>query len=175
MKTDLIITFTSLDKPGVVETLTRTVAAHRGNWEESRLARLCGDFAGIARVSVAEENQSALIEALVALGNDDMQVSVRVGSASSAVANGRRIRLRCTGADTEGIANSISRFLSVRRVNVEEMVTSIVPAPTTGTPVFNMSCEISLPSDIQEEDVRQPLAALAGELGVDITLDGTEI
>ncbi|MEO0415151.1 MAG: ACT domain-containing protein, partial [Verrucomicrobiota bacterium] len=38
------------DRPGLVEELSRAVAAAGGNWEESRLARLHGQFAGVVRV-----------------------------------------------------------------------------------------------------------------------------
>jgi glycine cleavage system regulatory protein len=47
MRQPLIITFTGPDRPGVVDRLAGVVSQHGGNWEESRMARLAGSFAGI--------------------------------------------------------------------------------------------------------------------------------
>ncbi len=47
MKNFLVVTITCSDRPGIVERVTDVVVTHGGNWEESRLARLGGDFAGI--------------------------------------------------------------------------------------------------------------------------------
>ena len=60
MKSFLVVTITCPDRPGIVERVTDVVVAHGGNWEESRLARLGGDFAGIAMVSVPSERADEL-------------------------------------------------------------------------------------------------------------------
>ena len=52
MTTPLVITVISADKPGLVESLAQTISRHGGNWLESRMARMAGQFAGIVRVDV---------------------------------------------------------------------------------------------------------------------------
>ena len=52
----LVLTVISDDKPGVVETLAKTITEHGGNWLECRMSHLAGKFAGILRVSVEIEN-----------------------------------------------------------------------------------------------------------------------
>ncbi|NCF90353.1 MAG: glycine cleavage system protein R, partial [Verrucomicrobiaceae bacterium] len=49
----VILTVIGADKPGLVERLATIVADHHGNWLESRMARLAGQFAGILQVEVA--------------------------------------------------------------------------------------------------------------------------
>ena len=56
MKTYLVVTITCPDRPGIVERLTELLVAHAANWEESRMARLGGDFAGIVKIGVAPES-----------------------------------------------------------------------------------------------------------------------
>jgi glycine cleavage system regulatory protein len=46
MRTSLVLTVIGDDKPGVVEQLSDQVLAAGANWEESRMARLAGKFAG---------------------------------------------------------------------------------------------------------------------------------
>ena len=60
----LVLTIIAADKPGLVERIAQNIAAHGGNWLESRMAHMAGQFAGILRVSVPAENRQALVNAL---------------------------------------------------------------------------------------------------------------
>ena len=40
--TDLVLTLIGPDRPGLVEAVAEVVAAHGGNWLESRMAHLAG-------------------------------------------------------------------------------------------------------------------------------------
>jgi len=50
MQIPIVLTVISPDRTGVVESIARTVADHGGNWLESRMCRLGGEFAGILRL-----------------------------------------------------------------------------------------------------------------------------
>lgn len=52
------------DRTGLVESVAQVVADHGGNWLESRMCRLGGEFAGILRVHVPSERRAALEAAL---------------------------------------------------------------------------------------------------------------
>ena len=64
MPTSLVLTVLGEDRPGLVEALAHIIAAHEGNWVESRMAHLAGQFAGILRASVPDGNAAALLTAL---------------------------------------------------------------------------------------------------------------
>ena len=55
MQRALVMTVIGQDRPGLVDTIAGLVAGHAGNWLESRMSRLGGQFAGILRVEVPEE------------------------------------------------------------------------------------------------------------------------
>ncbi|MCA9126079.1 MAG: hypothetical protein KDB22_03300 [Planctomycetales bacterium] len=171
MKSDLIIVFTCPDRPGVVEHLTSVVVKHGGNWEESRLARLCGDFAGIARVSAADANVEQLSQELKSLAWPGLTLHVKSAETQAHVPCAMA-KLQCAGADHEGIVSRITAFLAKQKINVEELSTAVVPAPTTGTPVFQMSCLVGLPESIEYAEMVESLRELGRELAVDLTLDG---
>ena len=67
--TDLVLTMLGPDRPGLVELVAGVIAAHGGNWLESRMSRLGGQFAGILRVEVPTEREKELIAALEALAS----------------------------------------------------------------------------------------------------------
>ena len=48
MSVNLVLTVIGKDRPGIVELLSQIVAAHEGNWLESRMAHLAGEFAHAA-------------------------------------------------------------------------------------------------------------------------------
>ena len=64
MAIPLVITLVGADRTGLVESVARVVAEHEGNWLESRMCRLGGEFAGILRVEVPADKKSALLAAL---------------------------------------------------------------------------------------------------------------
>ena len=76
MPTSLVLTVLGEDRPGLVESLAYIIAAHEGNWLESRMAQLAGQFAGILRASVPDTNAAALINALQELAVQGLHVAV---------------------------------------------------------------------------------------------------
>ena len=64
MQHTLVMTVIGPDRPGLVEAIATEVRRHDGNWLESRMARLGGQFAGILRVQVPADSEGALTQAL---------------------------------------------------------------------------------------------------------------
>jgi glycine cleavage system regulatory protein len=175
MKTFFVITVTCPDRPGIVERLTEVMVPHGANWEESRMARLGGEFAGIALVSVAAERADALAGALQGLADEQMTVVLKVTQPPAAKPAGHRVcQLRLTGADHEGIVHAVAAYLARQGVNVEEMETGVAAAPITASPLFRMSARLQVPSQLALEDLQVNLARIAEDLGVDIALEATD-
>src|SRR5690242_16783029 len=121
MRTTLLLTAVGTDRTGLVESLANRIAAAGGNWEESRLARLGGQFAGIVLVTIDDAKTDALIAKLRELEGAGLQVTSRVVPAPVTAPTGTRVRLTVTGSDRAGIVRDVSRILAERAVNVEEI------------------------------------------------------
>ena len=63
-------------------------------------------------------------------------VTARPVPASAAHPTGHRMRLAITGGDRPGIVRDVSRILSERGVNVEELESQMASAPMSGEPMF---------------------------------------
>src|SRR5687768_18044835 len=98
MRRSLVLTVIGDDKPGIVEQLSDQILAAGGNWEESRMARLAGKFAGLLRVSVEEGRADALAAGLMALDAGGLTVAVERSADTQAVAC-RTLRLELLGND----------------------------------------------------------------------------
>ena len=170
MKTYLVVTLACPDRPGIVEQVTEVIARYSANWEESRMARLGGDFAGIVKISVPEAKAKALADALQSLADDQMTVVVRVGksAASSSQETSSLYELRLTGADHEGIVHKVAHYLAHQGINVETMETEVAPAPISASPLFRMMARIKAPPDQSLAELNAHLDRIGEELGVDI-------
>lgn len=169
MGTSLVVTVIGNDRPGIVERLSEVVLAAGANWEESRMARLAGKFAGILRISIAATNANALASGLRALTSDGLTIVVE-SSGEAAAETFRTVRLELVGNDHPGIIRDISKVLAQNQVNIEELETGVSGAPMTGEQLFRARAELRLPAGVTTEWLRDRLEALAGELMVDIAV-----
>ncbi len=172
MKTYLVVTITCPDRPGIVERITEKVVRFSANWEDSRMARLGGDFAGIVKISVATEHAPALTAALMKLADNETTIAVKATreDPSAKPAPFTLLDLQLTGADHEGIVHKVAAYLAKQGINVESMDTSVSRAPMSASPLFEMNAVIKVPSAISVEELCSSLQHLGEEMGVDIEL-----
>lgn len=171
MASSLVLTVIGIDKPGLVEVISETVASHEGNWLESRMARLAGRFAGVLRVSVPAERTQALAAALSRLEERGLRVVVETSVEDEGAEPCRGLLLELVGADRPGIVRDISRVLAERGVNVDELASECSSAPMSGEALFRASARLRVPASLPLEELRSRLEALAHDLMVDVTLD----
>src|SRR5450432_3346370 len=132
MPIPLVITLVGADRTGLVESVARAVAGHGGNWLESRMCRLGGEFAGILRIEIPSEKKSPLLAALQDLQEHGLQIVVRDDRPVSAAASGKQTKLEIVGSDRPGIVREITSALARANVNVEEFSSELVSAPMSG-------------------------------------------
>jgi glycine cleavage system regulatory protein len=170
VKTDVVLTFVGDDKPGLVESVSRIISDHEGNWLESRLSQLAGKFAGIIRVSVDESRAATLIESLQRLRAVGLSVVSERAGVMATVVPKRRQTLTLLGLDHPGIVRDVSHALAARQINVLELNTNITRAAMTGEPMFEAEATIEYPADIDLPEFEAHLAAISREIGVDVEL-----
>ena len=174
MSVSLVLTLIGEDKPGLVELLSQTVAAHDGNWLESRMSHMAGRFAGILRTSVPASRAEALMEALFALESRGLRVVIERSEHEEAEARVRRISLDLVGTDRAGIIRDISRALASRRINVDELLTECKSAPMSGEMLFRAYAKLRVPVETKTDELFDALEAIADDLMVDITFGEAE-
>jgi glycine cleavage system regulatory protein len=168
----LVLTAIGEDRPGLVEALAEVISQHDGSWDESRMARLAGHFAGVVQIHLPEDRAVGLIEALPGLSSRGLSVSV-VDSDWSLVNVDRRdsIRIELVGQDRPGIIREISSTLAGLGVSVQDLRTAVESAPMSGERLFRAQAELAPPADVEIERIRIALEQLADDMIVDITLD----
>jgi glycine cleavage system regulatory protein len=169
----LVLTVIGTDRPGIVEQLSDQVLAARANWEESRMARLAGKFAGVLRVSVDADRANRLADDLRALASADLTIVIERGSEVGA-SGFRALGIEIVGHDRPGIVREISHVLARRGANIEELETEVTSAAMSGEPTFRARARVRLPDATTVDDIRAALEAMADNLMVDFEFDERE-
>jgi glycine cleavage system regulatory protein len=170
MLSTLVMTLIGPDRPGLVELVSSRVAAEGGNWLESRLCRLGGQFAGIIRVEVASAKAAPLIQALRSLEAEGLRTVLQPENTASLPPDASRLAtLDLVGQDQPGILHQISRVLAAHGVNVEELSSERVNAPMDGSMLFQARAVVHLPANVSLNKLRAEIERIAGDLMVDFT------
>lgn len=168
---NLVLTLIGPDRPGLVESVAQTVAAGGGNWLESRMAHLAGQFAGILRVEVPTEKADDLVSAIRRLEDRGLRLVVQPAAvAPGPGAESRSLELELVGQDRPGIVKEISQLLASKGVNVESLETARVSAAMSAELLFSATAHVRVPNAVSVAELRGALERLAQDLMVEIRL-----
>ncbi|AVD81186.1 glycine cleavage system protein R [Pseudomonas sp. SWI6] len=165
----LVLTVIAPDKAGQVERIAKCIADHSGNWLESRMSRMAGQFAGILRVAVPAENYDELVEALQKLAKHDIRVLI-AESGIEPSCTWKPIAMELVGNDRPGIVRDITKVLAELGVNLERLSTEVNPAPMSSEPLFRADALLALPLTLSLDELQKRLESLADDLMVELKL-----
>jgi len=173
MTTSLVLTIVGPDRPGIVNLLSDCISAHGGNWLQSRMANLAGQFAGIVLLQLPGAKVEPLLAALRELEASDLHIVATRGTADGALPRDRRLKLELVGHDRPGIVREISHELARRGVSIEEFSTDCISGSMSGESLMRGTAQLKVPAQVETAELRRALEALANDLMVDVTLDET--
>ena len=171
MKTTLVLTLIGRDQPGLVRAVASAIAGHDGNWLESRMCRLGGEFAGIVRLEIDVARVEALAAALRELAGLRVDVTKEDGGAGETSAVRRLASLDLVGSDRPGILREVSAVLATHGLNVEDLTSERTEAPMGGGKIFQMRAVASVPEAVDLRAVQADLEKLAADLMVELKLE----
>lgn len=174
MRESMVMTVIGKDRPGLVGALSAIIEAHDGNWEESRMVQLAGEFAGLLHVHVPQARAAELERALSGL--EGMAVTVartavaRVGDVEPARADVHFLELEVVGHDRPGIVHRVAETLAARQVNVEELQSRVFSAPMSAEMLFEAKARLSAPKSVRLSDLQKDLEEIAADLMVEVEI-----
>ena len=166
----LVVTISGADRAGLVEQLAGVVADHSGNWEHCRMVHLADRFVGLLQIRVNGVNQQELESALRMIDGLDVMLAATKGETEEVHPDRSGLRLELLGSDHPGIVREVFAVLAEADVNVEELHTSTEAAPDSGGMLFRANARLSPKPDLDQEALRESLAAIAMDLMVEIKL-----
>lgn len=170
----IIITLFAKDRPGIIRELSDTVLAHKGNWLESSLSRLCGQFTGIVHIDVAAEQHSDLLSALDKLSQSGINVTVqnyqRMDSDDEAESI-NAVQIMVEANDRTGIIEEITTALADEDINIENMDTECESASMAGYNLFRAHMFLALPDGMTEDQLEGVLENVSDDVMVSVLVD----
>jgi glycine cleavage system regulatory protein len=170
MLTTLVMTIIGADRPGLVQLVATTLADHGGNWLESRMVHLGGQFAGIVRAEVTAERTEEIVQALQGLENGGLRVVVHTDGGLPVAGAAIAATLELVGQDRPGILRAVTAVLAGHGVNVEELSSERVSAPMGGGTLFQATIHVSAPAAEALAQVQADFEKMAADLMVDLQL-----
>ena len=161
----LIISFTSPDKPGLVDKLSKIIKLNHGNWQTSSLHHLSGFFAGVIEVAVTVDQTDALISALKNLSEFSLNIEVANVASPKVPAN---LVLELTANDRSGIVQEISSIIHQKGGNLLKLVSSQESAAHSGQDLFKAKATITIDNNAIDPLISE-IESLADDLMVDIS------
>lgn len=168
MSKALVLTLIGHDRPGLVERVSQVIADHDGSWEQSRMARLAGHFAGILQVRVPDGQADALADALGALSSEGLTIHVQDSEPGVEAGDETLLDVEIVGQDRPGIVREIARAAAAVGVNVLSLESHVSPAPMSGETLFTARARLHAPPSLDVEALRESLEKIAEDLMADI-------
>lgn len=165
----IIITLFAKDRPGIVRALSNAVLTHDGNWLESSLSRLCGQFTGIIHIEISDIKKHRLLKDFASMSDDGIFITVQDAQHSgqdNQEVNGLQILVEAN--DRPGIVKEITEALAAENVNVDNIDTEVESASMAGYPLFRAHLFLAMPDDLTEDDLADVLEGVSDDVMVSI-------
>ncbi|MEQ9410932.1 MAG: ACT domain-containing protein [Fuerstiella sp.] len=176
----LVVTLVGPDRPGLVGAVSDVVRRHGGNWRESRMSHLAGQFAGIVLVEAPDDRSEALVTDLHNLSSLGLKVVAQLDTVRGADAgltgdadagDGTLWTVSVVGNDRPGIVREVTQVLAAHDVNVEELTTACSDAPLAGGQIFRATIRLRVPEGLSVELLQDELEGIAMDLMIDFTAE----
>ena len=170
-KNHLILTAVGPDQVGLVEKISEFIARHSSNIEDSKMAVFCGEFALIILISGEGGNLHKIANHYHELEIETgLAIAIKTPTSRKPAESFLPYTLTASCMDHPGIVYQISGILSSLGINIESMETKTYAAPVSGTPIFRLEANISIPTRININSLRERFAAIQKEENIDIEL-----
>jgi glycine cleavage system transcriptional repressor len=170
-KNHLILTAVGPDQVGLVEKISEFIARHSSNIEDSKMAVFCGEFALIILISGDGGNLHKIANHYRELEIETgLAIAIKTPTSRKPAESFLPYTLTASCMDHPGIVYQLSGILSSLGINIESMETKTYAAPVSGTPIFRLEANISIPTRININSLRERFAAIQKEENIDIEL-----
>lgn len=171
MNTSIVLTVIAEDQPGIIETVSKTLKNHEGNWTQSSMSSLAGQFAGILLASVPADKTDACLAELKSLESEGLRIIVRTSSGEAGTENVDEFSVALVGNDRPGIVHDITRVLAAHNVSVIDLETSVEAASMGGGELFKARAKLLVPESSDIFALESELEDIANDLMVDISFE----
>ena len=171
MNTPIVLTIIADDQPGIIETVSKVLTKHDGNWTQSSMSSLADHFAGILLASVPDDKTEACLAELQGLESRGLRITANVSGEVTGTGKTSEYTLELLGNDHPGIVHDITRILASHKASVINLETSVEAASMGGGELFKARAQILVPESSDIFALESELEDIANDLMVDIRFE----
>lgn len=166
----LVFTVIATDRPGLVKRLADAIAESGGNWVDSSMSRLGGEFAGIVSIEIPAGRLGDLHHHFDRLIADGIAITLRSEPQAAEEVAGISASLEVVCQDHPGILRDVTQVLTGLGISIETLETSVAAGSMQGERLFTARAELRLPEGVTAAAVSAALEETAGDLMADIKI-----
>ena len=174
MANRFIMTAFGKDRPGIVADVTKILYENGCNLEDNTMTLLADEFTLVLLFSSqnAETEEQLLKECRRLEKDKGISAFMRPLDERGELKKGGTLNytLHVEGMDQAGIVYKISQFLADNKVNILDLTSKVMAAPSSGTPLYIMDIDIQMPTGMTLDKLEEGLSNVADELHVDISV-----
>lgn len=168
---NVILIAAGTDKVGLVEQISDFIQQYHCNIEDSKMAVLAGEFAFMVLISGDSGSIQSFSEHRQKLASETgLEIYIRRPGVRKKVQPTLPYHLTASCMDHPGVVHKLSTVLSELGINIESMETETYAAPDSGTPIFRMEAELSIPANVNINRLRTQLDDMERQENIDIDL-----
>ena len=160
----LLLNTHGLDKPGLISEISKIIYLVNGNIIESKMARLENIFTIIMSIEIPVKNKTVFKEKMKSIKG--LQSTINTLDSFNDTNNYNQYKFSLECLDNEGIINHFTTSFSKQHINVKKMDTSTINAPITGIILFNLDSIISIPKQLDIDELKNSLNILSEKYNV---------
>lgn len=164
----MVLSVTGLDKPGLVGELAEAIRSVNGNWLRGSFCQLSGHFAGFVEITLPAEQHSVLVNKCKAISSLQITLLPAKPENNSPGNNTKKIQLKVTGNDRQGIVDDLSTSLHKCNLNIVELATTCESAPNWGNMLFTANISVETPREFESSQLKEAIESIADDLMVDL-------
>jgi glycine cleavage system regulatory protein len=171
MNTAIVLTVIAPDQPGIIQIVSSALKKHGGNWTQSSMSTLAGQFAGILLASVPDANADACLADLRDLEDRGIHITAEVCDEVPEPGNTSEFSLDLVGNDHPGIVHTITTLLASQNISVDDLETRVESGSMAGGSIFRASARLQVPEDVDVAALEAEIEDLANDLMVEIDFE----
>ena len=160
---NFIIHIFGLDRVGITSDITKEISSLDGNIETSKMIKLGQDFNMLILISLDSKHIELLKKSLYQY--TDLSFTIKE-TYSEQLDNKNKFIFRLKGADNEGIVYHCTKLFSKLNINVLDLETKILNAPTTGSPLFYIKAIIKISECDSINKLKENISKIENEKNV---------
>jgi glycine cleavage system regulatory protein len=171
MNKSIVLTVISEDRPGIIQTVSSILKIHGGNWTQSSMSTLAGQFAGILLAHVDGDQADACLADLRDLEDLGIHVTAEISEEHTSDEETSEYSLELVGNDHPGIVHTITTLLASHDISVRDLETLVESGSMAGGTIFRARARLEIPKATDIGDLEAEIENLANDLMVEINFE----